>query len=59
VADHPIEEFLPLHIVFIAARQLCKVFDHQTRQLASIHKPKILPKVLASRGSAGDKNGQQ
>ena len=53
-ADHSIEEFLPLHILMVAARQLCKVLDHQVRQLISVRESEILPEVPSPRGSAGD-----
>jgi hypothetical protein len=42
-ADHSIEEFLPFHVLIVAASQLSEVPQHEFGQLASICQSKILP----------------
>jgi len=42
-ADHSIEEFLPLHVLIIAAGQGGKVAEHELGQLTPICQSKVLP----------------
>ena len=58
-ADHSIEEFLPLHILIVAARQCGKVAQHEFGQFTSICQSKILPQMVWPCGSAGYEKGQQ
>src|SRR6266542_2687192 len=58
-ADHPVKEFLPLHVLVVAHGQRRKVAHHQRGQLTAIGQSKVLPKMVRPGGPACNQDGKQ